>query len=549
MNGRSALVLACLISAYLVLPAPAAAATGPGSSLAKCQEKVAAATTKYVASVSKVLGGCLDAMSTAVIANGVPVSSAASGNAKACAAKLRLLRNTSKPEAQLDLRLRAKIASSCDPAVDPKLPHTESSIWTVGTTTLGAANLRDYCRAARGSVSLASLEDWTRCLVAAADCQVRQAVALRWPRALEYLAALEPALAALPTTPATTDARAALRALDSALEGTRDDQIPELTCAPSIGLVATGQTQCDQDDGTLGTCPGPEPGQDGEVRAGAPSRFTDNGDGTITDHVTGLMWEKNSRDAGRNDAEKAYGNWFLAGLDILRQRPDGFLYGANLGGFAGYRDWRAPNRRELESLVDLGRHDPAIDPVFHHDCTPGCTLDHCACTTSDLYWTSSPADESNVWAVSFADGSIVPVDKNQTLRVRGVRGGIPHFPIPHGAPYAVATDTKHPWKQECIPIALSALDVDGDCALGAEIVSFPQNGFLTDFAPGPGGDCSAPAGDTALVTQGHHSYLGILCYVTFSTTFTGTDSFQYRVIDRQGNVSDPAIATITVFEQ
>jgi len=543
MNGRSALVLACLL-----LPASAANAAGPGSSLDRCQAKVSAATAKYVADVNKAVAPCLDAISTAVVGGGVSVSAAASGNAKSCASKLRLLRNTSKPDAQLDLRLRAKIASSCDPAVNQRLLHDASAIWTVGATTLGAANLADYCRAAGGSKTLTSVADWQSCLVAAADCQARQALALRWPRALEYLAALDPAIAALPPTPETADALAALRALDAALEGTRDDQIPELTCAPSIGLAATGQTRCDQGDGTLGTCPGPEPGQDGDAQAGAPARFTDNGDGTITDHVTGLMWEKNSRDASLNNPATASGTWFAAGLEIFRLRPDSFPFPFNLGGFAGYDDWRAPNRRELESLVDLGRHDPAIDPVFHHDCVPGCSLEQCACTTSDLYWTSSPADGAKAWAVSFADGSVVPVDWNETLRVRGVRGGTPHFPIEPGAPHAGTTDVKQHWKQECIPIALTGYDVDGGCAVGAEIVSFPQNGFLTDFAVGPGGECSAPGGDTALVTQGHHRYLGIVCYVTFSTTFTGTDSFQFRVIDRQGNVSDPAIVTITVFE-
>lgn len=550
MNGRSVRIVAGLF-ACLFLSASGATAAGPESSLDKCQTKVAGATTKYVTDVTKAVSPCLDAISNAVIAKGMSPSAAASATAKACVSKLRLLRNTSKPEAQLDRRLRAKIVSSCDPAVNPRLLHAQSSIWTVGTTTLSAANLADYCRAAGGSGSLSSLDDWTSCLVAVADCQTRQAVALRWPRALEYLAALEPALAALPTTPEASDALAAARALDSALEGTTDDQIPELACAPSsTGLLATGQTQCDRGDGTFGACPGAETGEDGEVRAGAPHRFTDNGDGTITDHMTGLMWEKSSRDLGPNDPERAALNWYTAGLEILRTRPDnGFPYPANLGGLGGYDDWRAPNRRELESLVDLGRHDPAIDPVFHHDCTPGCTLEQCACTTSDLHWTASPADETNVWAVSFADGSVVPVAKYQKLRVRGVRGGTPHFPIPHGAPYAVTTDVQNPWKQECIPITLTGIDVDGSCAIGAEIVSFPQNGFLATFVGDQAvDDCRDPVGEYMMAGQGHHRYTTTLCYVTFGTAFTGTDSFQFRVVDRQGNVSDPAIVTITVFE-
>lgn len=542
MNARSALVLASLL-----LPASIATAAGPGNSLDRCQATVATETTRYVADVTKNVGRCLDAISNSVVGGGTPVAAAASKNAKVCAAKLVKLRNTSKPDAQLDLRLRTKIASSCDPAVNPKLLHSEGSIWTVGSRTLGAANLASFCRAAGGSTSLSSLEDWQSCLVAVADCQARQAIALRWPRALEYFAALEPALEGLPPTPETADALAALRALDDALEGTKDDDVPELTCAPSVGLLATGQTQCDQGDGTFGPCPGPEPGQDGEVQAGAPARFTDNGDGTITDHATGLMWEKNSRDTGVNDADGADGSWFLAGLRIARTQGGIADHPFNLSTFL-YDDWRAPNRRELESLVDLSRHHPAIDPIFHHDCVPGCTIEECSCTASDLYWTSSPADESTAWAVSFADGSVVPVDRGQTLRVRGVRGGTPNYVLAPGTPHAKSIDVKSPWKQDCLPVTLIGYDTDAGCVIGAQLLTLPQNGFLTHFISAFPSDCIEPVGDFHLAGQGHHRYAQTLCYVTFSPTFTGTDAFTYRVVDRQGNVSATATATITVFQ-
>ena len=77
--------------------------------------------------------------------------------------------------------------------------------------------------------------------------------------------------------------------------------------------------------------------------------FTDNGDGTVTDKATGLMWMK--RDRG-----KAM-NW----QEALR-------YAENIN-YAGYNDWRVPNAKELHSLVDYSRspdttHSAAIDPVF-----------------------------------------------------------------------------------------------------------------------------------------------------------------------------------------
>ena len=95
------------------------------------------------------------------------------------------------------------------------------------------------------------------------------------------------------------------------------------------------------------------------MQAGIPARFTDNGDGTITDHVTGLMWEK----LGENSNE--FENPVLGSGDpALRLHRD--AGGPITWRLGGYADWRLPNRRELESLVDLGRHDPAIDPIFNH---------------------------------------------------------------------------------------------------------------------------------------------------------------------------------------
>ncbi len=81
--------------------------------------------------------------------------------------------------------------------------------------------------------------------------------------------------------------------------------------------------------------------------------FTDNGDGTITDQATGLMWQKLDSDTTMN--------WEQA-LD----------YAENLV-LAGYDDWRLPNAKELQSIVDYtrapdaqdpGQQGPAIDPIF-----------------------------------------------------------------------------------------------------------------------------------------------------------------------------------------
>ena len=81
--------------------------------------------------------------------------------------------------------------------------------------------------------------------------------------------------------------------------------------------------------------------------------FVDNGDGTITDHATGLMWTK--VDGGSPM------NW-----------EDALAYAEDLDA-AGYDDWRLPDAKELQSIVDYTRapdatetakRATAIDPIF-----------------------------------------------------------------------------------------------------------------------------------------------------------------------------------------
>ena len=116
-------------------------------------------------------------------------------------------------------------------------------------------------------------------------------------------------------------------------------------CKPEVfcGLPATGQTMCD------GVSPGPDncgdttcPGQDAHYQAGCPpeERFLDNGDGTVTDNCTGLMWQKNT------PAIKGNFNYFVDWCRALD-------YCDNLT-FAGHDDWRLPNVVELMSLIDYG---------------------------------------------------------------------------------------------------------------------------------------------------------------------------------------------------
>lgn len=79
------------------------------------------------------------------------------------------------------------------------------------------------------------------------------------------------------------------------------------------------------------------------------NNFVDNGDGTISDLATGLMWQK-------------------ADDGVSRDWEESLKYAENLE-LVGHSDWRLPNAKELQSIVDYSRspqttNSPAIDPIF-----------------------------------------------------------------------------------------------------------------------------------------------------------------------------------------
>ena len=108
-----------------------------------------------------------------------------------------------------------------------------------------------------------------------------------------------------------------------------------------------------------------EPGDDGDLEKGVASpnpRFTDNGDGTVTDNLTGLIWLKNANcmrffitDPGPNERRWQYAIW---AANALQSGYCGLTDNSSAG------DWRLPNKRELLSLIDDGRSLPAL-PVGH----------------------------------------------------------------------------------------------------------------------------------------------------------------------------------------
>ena len=185
----------------------------------------------------------------------------------------------------------------------------------------------------------------------------------------------------------------------------------------SGGILQTGQAGCYDANGTGISCAGT--GQDGEFQKGLVRRYTDNGDGTITDTKTGLMWEKKDDNnvGGIHDKDNMY-PWAPAFSVFIATLNSG-------SGFAGYTDWRLPNINELQSIASYGTLSPAVDPVFNTSCAAGCTVTTCSCTVVNGYFsaTTDLGLTSSAWAVDFFDGRVFAGIKGLDGYMRAVRGG------------------------------------------------------------------------------------------------------------------------------
>lgn len=173
----------------------------------------------------------------------------------------------------------------------------------------------------------------------------------------------------------------------------------------SFIVPKTGQKQCYDPMGQVIDCQGT--GQDGALQEGTPwpsPRFTDNGDGTVTDNLTGLVWLKNASHFGAR-------SWHDA-LKACQGLASGSA-GLSEGSVAG--EWRLPNLFELRSLIDYSEHSPAL-PTGH----PFQNV------RTSLYWSSTTvASAPNLARFVFVGiGPSVWDHKSVMLNVWPVRGGL-----------------------------------------------------------------------------------------------------------------------------
>jgi hypothetical protein len=124
----------------------------------------------------------------------------------------------------------------------------------------------------------------------------------------------------------------------------------------------------------------PIPNDQPDVAAGAPNleSYVDNGDGTVTDNVTDLVWQKTASIAE-----------FVTWSGAVAYCPT-----LTLG---GHSDWRLPSVTELLSIVDYSRTNPAANTAYFSGLTGS-------------FWSSTPqpGGSGNAWAVSFLAGDASP---------------------------------------------------------------------------------------------------------------------------------------------
>jgi hypothetical protein len=150
-----------------------------------------------------------------------------------------------------------------------------------------------------------------------------------------------------------------------------------------------------------------------DIEKSTPSAdFSVHNDGTVTHHRTGLMWKS-----------CVEGKEWAAETGTCTENSGNYTWKAALalpasvntnGGYAGHTDWRLPNIKELQTIVDYACYNPAINVVIFPETPSG---------DNHYHWSSSPAisESSKAWTLRFVQGIFYTRDRSEQNPVRLVR--------------------------------------------------------------------------------------------------------------------------------
>lgn len=191
----------------------------------------------------------------------------------------------------------------------------------------------------------------------------------------------------------------------------KEDNLPEVSGYP---IVATNQIICYDNESEIATPVYGEAfyGQDAQFVYNT-ANYTDNSDGTITDNITGLMWQKY--------------------LPNKKYDYDNCVNYADTCTTAGYNDWRLPTIKEIYSLMqfsgktmmDENSTIPYIDTdyfEFRFGTEFGERFIDSQYATSSIYKGTTMGGNETMFGLNLADGRIKGYPTSKDFEIRLVRG-------------------------------------------------------------------------------------------------------------------------------
>jgi len=253
--------------------------------------------------------------------------------------------------------------------------------------------------------------------------------------------------------------------------------------------------------------------------------FTDNGDGTVSDTVTGLMWDKCSW--GQTSNTDCGGG---AASTHTWTQALGVSVSANTASYKGYTDWRLPNISELESLVKV---DAATSPTIDTAAFPNTPLAH----LWGGFWSSTTytLDPTYSLYVAFNEGAPNANGKGADYYVRLVRSGLSFASFDR-----FADNTAPAYQSAALNASLTVATLTFNEALVNNLADLPTLKAAVTFAADGTTFSALAAGDAVAIS-------GSTLTVTFASALSGTTN-KIKVAanslkDAAGNVLASSVTT------